>query len=167
MTRNNADFQGVNYRFWDKSKSAIAHATPGNHVLHAYDQNDSLIGRLTWDGERNGEITHWSVHPDWQSKGVGTALLAKAAQIASTRGLIQPEHSATRTDAGDAAAKKTAEKLSMKVPERKEDSRLGQPVGYFTKPNIDEDGTIQSSNHDVIRASIVELARRNTPIYRG
>lgn len=168
MGRNNGDLHGVNYRFWDKSNAGTAYASYGNHTLHAYDKNDSLIGRLTWDGEKKGEITHLSVHPDWQNKGIATGLLAKAMQISSTNGLLSPEHSATRTESGEGFAENTAKKFGMNLPPRQQDPRLGNPVGYFAKPaEIDEHGEFNSDNHDVVRASMVELARRSTPIYKG
>jgi GNAT superfamily N-acetyltransferase len=164
--RNNADFQGVQYRFWDKDNARMAYASYGDHALHAYSSQDELIGRLTWDGESHGEISHISVHPEWQNNGIGTKLLVKARQIASSKNIISPEISPVRTDLGDAFARKAAKQFGMNLPDKEKTPLLGDTVGYFAKPQIDEDGKITSSNHDVIRSSIVELARRKTPIYR-
>lgn len=55
--------------------------------LTAYD-GDRLVGfvNLAWDGGIHASIFDTCVHPDWRHRGVGTALVKAAIDIAKARG---------------------------------------------------------------------------------
>ncbi|MEQ8702076.1 MAG: GNAT family N-acetyltransferase [Bauldia litoralis] len=55
--------------------------------LGAYD-GDTLAGfvNVAWDGGQHASIFDTSVHPDYQRRGIATALVTKAADIARDRG---------------------------------------------------------------------------------
>jgi GNAT superfamily N-acetyltransferase len=52
-------------------------------IVHATDPDGSLIGfaRLFGDGIFHTSLAEIVVHPNWQRKGVGTALLAEACEL--------------------------------------------------------------------------------------
>lgn len=55
--------------------------------LGAYD-GDTLVGfvNVVWDGGQHASIFDTSVHPDYQRRGIATALVTKAADVARDRG---------------------------------------------------------------------------------
>ncbi|HET7718231.1 MAG TPA: GNAT family N-acetyltransferase [Bauldia sp.] len=55
--------------------------------LAAYD-GDRLVGYLNvaWDGGVHASIFDTTVHPDYQRRGVGTALVREAVRVAGKRG---------------------------------------------------------------------------------
>jgi GNAT superfamily N-acetyltransferase len=79
----------------------FAAAWPG-HVPRAFDTllrhslawvaafaGERLVGfvNLAWDGDRHAFILDTTVHPVWQRRGVGRALVQAAAQVARERGI--------------------------------------------------------------------------------
>ena len=52
-------------------------------------QQDRLIGfvNLAWDGGIHAFLLDTTVHPDFQRRGIGRELVARAAQIAHERGI--------------------------------------------------------------------------------
>ena len=54
-------------------------------VIHAVDGDGELIGfaRLFGDGVFHTSLAEIVVHPNWQRRGVGTAMLAKACELCS------------------------------------------------------------------------------------
>lgn len=75
------------------------------------------VGHLYWH-PRTGKIRDVLVSGDHQGKGVGTQMYNMAQKSAETVARVpKPQHSADRTDAGDAWAKKVGGSL----PRRKKD----------------------------------------------
>jgi 8-oxo-dGTP pyrophosphatase MutT (NUDIX family)/GNAT superfamily N-acetyltransferase len=72
-------------------------------------------GSIRWH-YKTGEITGIDVAPQYRRQGLGTELLDQARQVAATtRGVVAPRHSDNRTDAGEAWARSTGDRLPRRV----------------------------------------------------
>lgn len=74
----------------------------------------SEVGHLHWSSKR-GEIIDVHVHPQFRRKGVATAMLKAARDVAVKTGVPSPVHSDDRSDMGDAWAKSTGEPLPTRL----------------------------------------------------
>jgi GNAT superfamily N-acetyltransferase len=85
------------------------------HQITALDKETGHgVGHLQWAGNENsGRIWDITVREDHQRKGLATAMYEKADRLAQSSGrrIYSPEHSETRTPAGDAWAKKVGGSL--------------------------------------------------------
>lgn len=66
-------------------------ATPLAHTLAyvcAY-AGERLVGfvKMAWDGEIHAFLLDPTVHPEWQRRGIGTALVRRATAVAAERGM--------------------------------------------------------------------------------
>jgi 8-oxo-dGTP pyrophosphatase MutT (NUDIX family)/GNAT superfamily N-acetyltransferase len=92
-------------------------------------------GQISWK-HHNGEIKNIAVRPSAQRQGLATELLDRAREVAATtRGVKPPRHSWQRTDAGDAWARSTGDRL----PGRR--SGLGEFVSVFGQPQLFDPGS--------------------------
>jgi 8-oxo-dGTP pyrophosphatase MutT (NUDIX family)/GNAT superfamily N-acetyltransferase len=105
------------------SMEAQADKTLNYHRLDAFHENtqDLTQGRgghagfLLWH-HKTGEIGSIETLPEHQRRGLATEMLDQARQIASTtRGVKPPKHSNQRTDAGEAWARSTGDRLPRRV----------------------------------------------------
>ena len=77
------------------------------------DKPSETLGHLHWSSTR-GEILDVHVVPGARRKGVATALLAAAKDVAAKTGVPAPVHSKDRSDMGD----KWAKSVGGELPER-------------------------------------------------
>jgi len=105
------------------SMEAQADKTLNYHRLDAFHENtqDLTQGRgghagfLLWH-HKTGEIGSIETLPEHQRRGLATEMLDQARQIsATTRGVKPPKHSNQRTDAGEAWARSTGDRLPRRV----------------------------------------------------
>jgi ribosomal protein S18 acetylase RimI-like enzyme len=94
---------------------SFVRATPremGGSSTHRIDVGPrGTIGQFSWH-HKTGEITGVDVDPRFRRQGIATAMLGEARRVAGeTRGVVQPKHSTDRTDAGEAWARSTGERL--------------------------------------------------------
>ena len=86
-----------------------------NHQITALDKKTGKdVGYFQWaDKGNSGRIWDIAIHEEHQRKGIATAMYDKADKLAevSDRRIYSPEHSETRTPAGDAWAKKVGGSL--------------------------------------------------------
>jgi GNAT superfamily N-acetyltransferase len=108
MGRNNADFNGVTFRYEKDSE--------GDHnVIAEHPAENEPIGYLTWanrdyeEGAQRGHIMDVHVAPEYQRKGIATGMFNHAMSIASSVGAPHPIHAESRTVSGEAWAKKVGE----------------------------------------------------------
>ena len=104
VTRNNADFHGVTFRYEKDSE--------GDHnIVAEHPLESEPIGYLTWadrdydEGAERGEIMDVHTAPEHQRKGVATGMLKYAQSIAGGD-IPTPRHAKSRTTSGEAWAKK-------------------------------------------------------------
>lgn len=82
MTRNNADFNGYRFEYWQDHE--------GDHNVYAYHPSQpEEVGALTWTQDK-GAITV-DVQEDHQRKGVATGMYKFAMQKANELGIQRPE----------------------------------------------------------------------------
>jgi hypothetical protein len=86
----------------------VVNPDKGYHVITAENHNRSRVGRLSFT-EGTGEISHVEAHP--QRQGIATAMWEHARSLGH-----ELSHSALRTDAGDAWARK----VGGYIPDRDE-----------------------------------------------
>ena len=91
---------------------------PGVHVvdIESHDPghpDNQRMGRIEWSSKR-GEIFNIDVAEPFRRLGVANTLFHEAHKAAREQGLLEPVHSADRTDMGDAWAKQAG----GEVPER-------------------------------------------------
>jgi GNAT superfamily N-acetyltransferase len=108
MGRNNADFNGVTFRYERDPE--------GDHNIVAEHPSDSEpIGYLTWadrdydEGAQRGHIMDIHVDPEHQRKGVATGMYSEAKRTSSALGLPTPRHAESRTKSGEAWSKSTSD----------------------------------------------------------
>lgn len=108
MTRNNADFNGVTFRYDGKGPQHGFEEGDGPwaHVFTAH-KNEEQIGKLQL--QPGGTIDYVEVDDKHQRQGVATGLHRFATNHADKSGGEEtpyPMHSTIRSDEGDAWAKK-------------------------------------------------------------
>lgn len=86
----------------------------GYHEIKLFDKDSDQVGRLEWHKDR-GEVLNINVHPEYQRKGVATAMWNMAHQLSSEYGVTPPQHSADRSDNGEAWAKTTGASLPKRL----------------------------------------------------
>ena len=108
MTRNNADFHGVTFRYERDSE--------GDHnIIAEHPSENEPIGYLTWadrdyeEGAQAGNIMDVHVAQEHQRKGVATGMYNYAKSIARGVGAPHPTHAESRTVSGEAWAKKVGD----------------------------------------------------------
>lgn len=101
MTRNIADFQGLNISHEDggRNSTILVNATHPDHGTVGYLSLGYSIG-----GQR--KIRDIWVKPDFRRRGVATALYNYAVNNG-----LNPKHSAERTNAGEAWARTVSKRL--------------------------------------------------------
>ena len=77
----------------------------GEHVIEA--GNDADMGHLSWS-DSTGRISEVYVPETLRRQGIASALLQKAHETADEKGLVHPDHSETRTAAGDKWVRKVS-----------------------------------------------------------
>ena len=82
--------------------------------MEARDSSGSYLGHMDWY-KRTGEISNINVIGRVQGLGVATSMHEKATKLAADTGIKAPQHSRSRTDKGDAWARK----VGGNVPPRK------------------------------------------------
>jgi GNAT superfamily N-acetyltransferase len=93
-----------------------------HHELRVYGGGAPMsIGSIMWH-HKTGEIGNIEVLSEVRRQGVATSLLGEARRIAGeTRGVRPPRHSPDRTEAGEAWARSTGDRLPKRrqptVPE--------------------------------------------------
>lgn len=83
---------------------------------HAPDDGKAsdVLGHLHWSSN-SGQILDVHVSPQFRRKGVATAMLKAARDVAVKTGVPSPVHSDDRSDMGDAWAKSTGEPLPKRL----------------------------------------------------
>lgn len=100
---------------WPKGEgnSEIAQTHPRDRKV--YQPGDPKpAGYLDWH-RKNGQIDYIEVNPEHQRQGLATQLYNRAIQISQEQGLKPPKHSPDRTNAGDAWAKSTGDRLPKRI----------------------------------------------------
>lgn len=65
-------------------------------------------GSMVWNQR---EIRNIEVHPDFQRRGIATAMWNEGQRLAESSRIPSPKHSSDRTDAGDAWARSVGGRL--------------------------------------------------------
>ena len=87
----------------------------GSHMLRMEDnKSGEFVGGIEWHKD-TGEILGVETEKPYRRKGVATTLFHEAKNIAREQGLVQPAHSADRSDMGH----KWAKSIDSNLPKRK------------------------------------------------
>ena len=108
MPRNNANFNGYHVSYEGPIYSSLYGTAPDYlvHSISASHPDHGHVGHLYWHPE-TGEIKDVLVMGDHEGKGIASHMYNIAKQTASQDSSVpEPIHSADRTDAGDAWARK-------------------------------------------------------------
>jgi hypothetical protein len=117
MGRNLADFNGYKFKFYDGNKLGTYHSVGVEHP----DFEDGTRVRFEWhtaSSKTPGKINDLWIPEEHRGKGLATAMF-RFAQKEHILGNADtaPVHSADRTDAGDAWARKVGGKLPKRNPD--------------------------------------------------
>jgi GNAT superfamily N-acetyltransferase len=96
---------------------------PGVHDWHRVEARlpeqqpgERSAGYMRW-GSKTGEIRAIDVEPQYQRRGVATAMYKHAHELAATnRKIRSPRHSPDRTEAGEAWARSLGDRLPRRKP---------------------------------------------------
>ena len=83
-----ADLASLRHAAWGSGAAWSAEVLARSLAhLGAYD-GDRLVGfcYVAWDGDQHAFLLDPSVHPDYQKRGIGSALVRRAAEVARERG---------------------------------------------------------------------------------
>ena len=107
MGRNNAEFRGYDVSYEGPIYSSLYGSEPDFHVhsVVARHPEEGDVGHFYWHPQ-SGEIKDVLVQGGHEGKGLATQMYHIAKATSKSQSLPSPKHSATRTQAGDAWAKK-------------------------------------------------------------
>ena len=136
LKTKNFNYTGANSP-WDKKKIKKideGYKNNGGIALLAFDEEKNiLVGSINCSFKMHGRLRHrgdcgWSVHPEYQGKGIGTKLLNELIKEAKKRGLKRLEAEMAIKNTG---SWKLAEKCGFKIEGTKKQGLLTDEGKYI------------------------------------
>ena len=132
MGRNNADFQGVTFKYSNKeipNGAPVTRPEGGFHCITAH-KGEDRVGILVL--KKTGEIHNIDVEDAHQMQGIATGMW-RHAQSLHRSGVIpvEPKHSPKTTDAGYGFAMSTGDPVPPRSDEMLRDGRHSSEDGWM------------------------------------